>query len=89
MCGGSPTCVTKMEEVRSVLPFILRDTLYTVFNSDEQNVGYLIYNYFGEQLTNLQTLLLILKLILIAYTLYNIQIMAQTIIKTHCVSEIL
>ncbi len=74
-----------MEEVRSVLPFILRDTLYTVFNSDEQNVGYLIYNYFGEQHTNLQTLLLILKLILIAYTLYNIQIMAQTIIKTHSV----
>ncbi len=38
-----------MEEVRSVLPFILRDTLYTVLNSDEQNVGYLS-NYFGEQL---------------------------------------
>ncbi len=49
-----PYLCYKMEEVRSVLPFILRDTLYTVLNSDEQNVGYLS-NYFGEQLTNLQT----------------------------------
>ncbi len=78
MCGGSPTCVTKMEEVRSVLPFILRDTLYTVLNSDEQNVGYLS-NYFGEQLTNLQTLLLIMKLILVVYTLYNIQIIEDQV----------